>query len=107
MAAITKTLRGGKDRWYLRRRMHPNRLLGIDPTEEDLANWRAIWAEARDQGAPGKGGRPQREETALKILLANPTLLKHVLDGTPLDPLGSQPPAQAQPFDPDDLNPEN
>lgn len=51
---------------------------------------RHAYARGREDGKPRRGGRPANEERALKALLEDPDLLKHVLDGTPLVPLGSQ-----------------
>ncbi len=96
MAAITQT----KGRWYLRRSRKPNKLLGVDPEPREVENWRAIWAEAREQGQPSKGGRPTKEEKALAVLRANPLLMQRVLDGSALVPLDPEPPVAPDPENP-------
>lgn len=90
-----------KGKLYVRH-MEGGRIRDNMSADEIAALVRHGYACGRKDGKPRRGGRPTNEQRALKALLADSELLRHVLEGTPLVPLGSQPPVAPSTLDPDD-----
>ena len=91
-----------KGKLYVRH-MEGGRIRDNMSADEIAALVRHGYACGRKDGKPRRGGRPTNEQRALKALLADPELLRHVLEGTTLVPLGSQPQV-SHPPDPDNPN---